>query len=154
MSLSQAYFDEVLALMPSCHFPVVMRHDGAARREKLMAGTKHLTPDEVAERYRGESSVGAFGNWRAMRIGPAFMKLGTAVLYPVRELDPWDQKKSGDLRASRQFDADNHESVMSRPICTHSLARPSRCARLKTPNSCRPTTWSYLPRLTPRPAAR
>ena len=37
-------------------------------------------------------TVGTLRNWRAMRIGPAFVKIGKAVLYPVRELDAWDQK--------------------------------------------------------------
>jgi hypothetical protein len=52
---------------------------------------KYLTPDEVAERYRGEISVGTLRNWRAMRIGPTYVKIGKAVLYPVEELDAWDK---------------------------------------------------------------
>lgn len=54
--------------------------------------TKFLTPEEVSERYRGEISVGTLRNWRAMRIGPAFVKIGKAVLYPIDQLDTWDQK--------------------------------------------------------------
>ncbi|SMF56289.1 hypothetical protein SAMN02982989_0152 [Xaviernesmea oryzae] len=57
-----------------------------------MTHSKFLTPDEVAERYRGGLSVGTLGNWRAMRIGPSFVKVGKAVLYPVEELDAWDEK--------------------------------------------------------------
>ena len=57
-----------------------------------MADNKFLTAEEVSERYRGEITVGTLRNWRAMRIGPAFVKIGKAVLYPVRELDAWDQK--------------------------------------------------------------
>ena len=53
---------------------------------------KYLTPGEVVTRYRGEISVGTLRNWRAMRIGPTFVKIGKAVLYPVKELDAWDQK--------------------------------------------------------------
>ena len=51
-----------------------------------MADNKFLTAEEVSERYRGEITVGTLRNWRAMRIGPAFVKIGKAVLYPVREL--------------------------------------------------------------------
>jgi hypothetical protein len=60
---------------------------------------KCLTPDEVAERYRGEISVGTLRNWRAMRIGPAFVKIGKAVLYPVEELDAWDKPNLVTCRA-------------------------------------------------------
>ena len=52
---------------------------------------KYLTPEEVVTRYRGEISAGTLRNWRAMRIGPAFVKIGKAVLYPVEELDAWDR---------------------------------------------------------------
>jgi len=49
-----------------------------------------LTAEEVAERYRGEISVGTLRNWRSMKVGPPFLKVGKAILYPVRELDQWD----------------------------------------------------------------
>ena len=53
---------------------------------------KYLTPEEVSERYRGEISVGTLRNWRVARIGPTFIKIGKAVLYPIDELDAWDRK--------------------------------------------------------------
>jgi hypothetical protein len=66
-----------------------------------MPDNKFLTAQEVSERYRGEITVGTLRNWRAMRIGPAFVKVGKAVLYPVDELDAWDQKNKIICRASR-----------------------------------------------------
>jgi hypothetical protein len=57
-----------------------------------MADSKYLTPEEVSERYRGEISVGTLRNWRVARVGPAFIKIGKAVLYPIDELDAWDRK--------------------------------------------------------------
>jgi hypothetical protein len=72
---------------------------------------KFLTPEEVSERYRGEVSVGTLRNWRAMRIGPAFVKIGKAVLYPIEQLDAWDQKNmvmcrdSGSTRRVSQLSA-------------------------------------------------
>jgi hypothetical protein len=60
--------------------------------ESRMDAIKFLTPEEVAERYRGEVSVGTLRNWRSMRIGPSFVKIGRAILYPVTELDAWDEK--------------------------------------------------------------
>ena len=66
-----------------------------------MNDPKFLTADEVAERYRGEISVGTLRNWRSARIGPAYVKIGKAILYPVEELDAWDHKNLGACRASR-----------------------------------------------------
>jgi hypothetical protein len=66
-----------------------------------MSDNKFLTPGEVSERYRGEITVGTLRNWRALRIGPPFIKVGKAVLYPVEELDAWDQKNLVVCRASR-----------------------------------------------------
>jgi hypothetical protein len=43
---------------------------------------------------------GTLHNWRAMRIGPAFVKLGKSILYPVEELDAWDKKNMVACRAS------------------------------------------------------
>jgi hypothetical protein len=51
-----------------------------------------LTPEEVYERYRGAISLGTLRNWRMMKIGPSFLKLGRAVLYPLAELEAWDRK--------------------------------------------------------------
>ena len=73
-----------------------------------MTDKKFLTPEEVSERYRGEVTVGTLRNWRAMRIGPAFLKIGKAVLYPIDKLDAWDQENMITCRASR------------RPVGTHS----------------------------------
>jgi hypothetical protein len=74
--------------------------------EDLMADNKFLTPEEVSERYRGGISVGTLRNWRAMRIGPTFVKIGKAVLYPINELDAWDQKNMVTCRASRRHRVD------------------------------------------------
>jgi hypothetical protein len=61
---------------------------------------RFLTPEEVSQRYRGEISVGTLRNWRAMRIGPSFVKIGKAVLYPVEHLDAWDKKNTVACSAS------------------------------------------------------
>ena len=66
-----------------------------------MSDRKFLTADEVAERYRGEISVGTLRNWRSARVGPAFVKIGKAILYPIDQLDAWDDKNLVACRASR-----------------------------------------------------
>lgn len=68
-----------------------------------MAETRFLTAEEVSERYRGEVSVGTLRNWRAQRVGPPFIKIGKAVLYPVQSLDEWDRKNLVMCRASRKL---------------------------------------------------
>jgi hypothetical protein len=73
------------------------------RLEALMDNRKYLTVEEVADRYRGSISVGTLRNWRAMRVGPAYVKIGKAVLYPVSDLDAWDEKNKVICRASKGF---------------------------------------------------
>ena len=51
-----------------------------------------LTLNEVIERYRGQISDGTLRNWRSMRVGPSFLKIGKAVLYPLEELDRWERR--------------------------------------------------------------
>lgn len=57
-----------------------------------MTDATYLTTEEVAERYRGQISTGTLENWRVQKIGPPFIKIGKAVLYPVAELDAWDRR--------------------------------------------------------------
>jgi hypothetical protein len=75
-----------------------------------MHAAKYLTPDEVAERYRDQISVGTLRNWRSMRVGPSFVKIGKAVLYPVSELDVWDEQNRVSCRSLGRLpeNADDH----------------------------------------------
>ena len=76
-----------------------------------MPDNKFLTAQEVSERYRGEITVGTLRNWRAMRIGPAFGKIGKAVLYPVDELDAWDKQNMVVCRTSRSNQVNARDQV-------------------------------------------
>ena len=66
-----------------------------------MTGSAFLTTEEVSERYRGLITVGTLENWRTLRIGPSFMKVGKAVLYPVAELDAWDRQNIVECRVAK-----------------------------------------------------
>ena len=68
-----------------------------------MDDRKYLTAEEVAQRYRGAVSAGTLRNWRAMRVGPAFVKIGKAVLYLIDELDAWDKRNMVSCRASKRL---------------------------------------------------
>lgn len=50
-----------------------------------------LTPEEVVKRYRGAVTTATLRNWRALKIGPAYTKIGKAVLYPLSALEKWDR---------------------------------------------------------------
>jgi hypothetical protein len=76
-----------------------------------MSDKKFLTAEEVSERSRGSVSVGTLRNWRAMKVGPTFVKIGKAVLYPTNELDAWDQKNTVTCRTSKRLDAARSEEL-------------------------------------------
>jgi hypothetical protein len=63
----------------------------------------YLTIDEVIERYRSQISEGTFRNWRLLRIGPSFIKIGKVPHYPVNELDRRDRTNLVVCRRSRTF---------------------------------------------------
>ncbi len=65
-----------------------------------MENRMYLTAEEVAARYREAISVGTLRNWRAMRVGPPFVKIGKAVLYPLEALNDWDRKHTVTCRDS------------------------------------------------------
>jgi hypothetical protein len=69
-----------------------------------MSDAKFLTAEEVTARYRGEITIGTLRNWRSMRIGPAYVKIGKAVLYPLSELEAWDRKNLVTCRTSNGLD--------------------------------------------------
>jgi hypothetical protein len=74
-----------------------------------MGDRKYLSAEEVSEHYRGAVSVGTLRNWRAMRVGPAFVKIGKAVLYPVDELEAWDKRNMVSCRASGRLAMTEYE---------------------------------------------
>jgi hypothetical protein len=79
----------------------------------------YLTLEEVVARYRGQVSEGTLRNWRTMRIGPSYIKIGKAVLYPASELDRWDKSNLVVCRGSRSLSLE--ECAPAR--CTHHCDR-------------------------------
>ncbi|PZV34963.1 DNA-binding protein [Mesorhizobium kowhaii] len=68
-----------------------------------MPDPNYLTPEEVIARYRGQVSEGTLRNWHCMRIGPSFLKIGKAILYPSGELDRWDKSILVVCRPTREL---------------------------------------------------
>jgi len=53
-----------------------------------------LTDEEVVARYRGRITLGTLRNWRALKIGPSYIKVGKAVLYSRAALQAWDKRNT------------------------------------------------------------
>lgn len=49
----------------------------------------NLLPQEAADRLR--ISIGTLANWRVTGEGPRFIKFGRRVLYPVREIEAFEE---------------------------------------------------------------
>ncbi|SIT59069.1 conserved hypothetical protein [Mesorhizobium prunaredense] len=69
----------------------------------------YLTPEEVSERFRGAISAGTLANWRAMRVGPAFVKIGKSIVYPVADLNQWANQQTVRCHATNRLNGKEHE---------------------------------------------
>jgi hypothetical protein len=67
---------------------------------------QHLTAEQLSDRCGGAPSVGTLANWRSQvnrglpNKGPAFMKIGKTVKYPIASVEKWE-------RAALKGDNDN-----------------------------------------------
>lgn len=69
-----------------------------------MINQTYLTHEEVTERYRGTVTIGTLRNWRSMRMGPPYVKVGKSILYPIIQLDIWDQKNLVTCHAAKRLE--------------------------------------------------
>lgn len=51
----------------------------------------NLLPKELAERWH--VSIGTLANWRVTGEGPTFLKFGRRVLYPLKEIEAFEQMR-------------------------------------------------------------
>ncbi|EAQ37238.1 hypothetical protein NB311A_02984 [Nitrobacter sp. Nb-311A] len=79
-----------------------------------MSVPAYLTLEEVVERYRNQVSEGTLRNWRSKRIGPSFVKIGKAILYPIEELERWDRSNLISCKriSTASFGANDTEGAM------------------------------------------
>lgn len=49
-----------------------------------------LTPDDLVERWGGTIGKGTLANWRAKGRGPAYVKVGGRVVYPLDKVEAWE----------------------------------------------------------------
>jgi hypothetical protein len=55
---------------------------------------EYLTPEEVSARFRGRVSVRTLSNWRCLGTGPKYRKIGGRILYPVSEIEAYEQSRT------------------------------------------------------------
>jgi hypothetical protein len=54
----------------------------------------YLTPDELVSRYRGLINTRTLANWRHVGEGPAFLKAGGKVLYPMSAVLEYEARRT------------------------------------------------------------
>ena len=54
--------------------------------------SEYLTVKELIDRWRGQISATTLANWRSERKGPAFVKIGGRVLYPLQDVVAYEEK--------------------------------------------------------------
>lgn len=76
----------------------MLRHSQTRTVELNMTDTAFddelLTDDEVVARYKGRITLGTLRNWRALKLGPPYVKVGKAVLYSRAALQAWDKRNT------------------------------------------------------------
>lgn len=58
----------------------------------MTATPQNLTPAQLVQRWNGAVSIGTLSNWRAQGKGPAYLKFGRSVRYPLRAVELWERQ--------------------------------------------------------------
>ena len=61
-------------------------------------GKKFLTPQQVVALW-GVVTVRTLANWRSIKQGPDYIKIGGRVMYPVEAIAEWEQSRKRKLTA-------------------------------------------------------
>ncbi len=63
-----------------------------------------LTPDQLSQRWQNIVSVGTLERWRWQKTGPAYTRVGGAVVYSLRNVRAWERRNTinTDGRAPRE----------------------------------------------------
>jgi hypothetical protein len=60
----------------------------------------YLTPEELHRRLKGRIAIRTLSNWRSLGTGPKFTKVGGRILYPLREVEDWERRRTTDSTSS------------------------------------------------------
>lgn len=78
--------------------------------EYRIDGMKYLKASEIVKRWENSISSGTLANWRCQGKGPPFVKFGSKVLYPVKELEAWE---TAHTYAAANGNEENTEQIAS-----------------------------------------
>lgn len=80
----------------SIPYPNVRNRTGRRRGRLTMnaVSKQYFTPEELVERYKSQVTVRTLANWRSAGTSPPFTKIGGRILYPVKELLEWEQRRT------------------------------------------------------------
>lgn len=84
--------------MNAASFVEVLQKLQRTHGKSLKKTPTQFTPQQLADRWQGEYSVGTLANWRAQKNqlfprGPAFVKLGGMILYPLEAVELWEAQR-------------------------------------------------------------
>ena len=60
--------------------------------KKMGKPAEFLTPGDLVERWGGTIGKGTLANWRNKGRGPAYVKVGGRVVYPLDKVESWEQQ--------------------------------------------------------------
>ena len=61
---------------------------------------KHLTPQELSDRWGGAIKITTLRNWRNTGRGPTFIKLGSQAVYPIAAVEDYETINLIDRKAA------------------------------------------------------
>lgn len=59
-----------------------------------MASDAMLSADELIVRWRGQVKAATLTTWRSRKLGPAYVKVGGRVLYPLRSVQEYERRNT------------------------------------------------------------
>ena len=63
-----------------------------SNESELMEKT-FLGPADLVARYNGQVSLKTLANWRSMKTGPSYVKVGSRVMYPLEAVIEWERAR-------------------------------------------------------------
>jgi hypothetical protein len=58
------------------------------------AAVEYITPEDLSKRWKGRVAVRTLSNWRSLGTGPKFTKVGGRILYPLAEVEAFEERRT------------------------------------------------------------
>lgn len=76
------------------HLPTTFDQGTASVNTETDIKSELLSPSELAARYKGRVTERTLANWRSTGQGPRFIKVGGRVMYCVKSVKDWEQRRT------------------------------------------------------------